>query len=208
MMTTNLFVIANVKQLRTDGSFRILLPFFRTSWGAGVLNWLILNSFHNRVEFSTILDGPRNLGGGGLNPPSVSHCRVAVLVSHLTVPIFLQKFAVFHETRRFVTVYTTARHLSVILTHISLSMPSPPTSWRFILILSSHLRLGQVSPSKQSCMRLPSVPMWPSLIWYFSLHSFLQFPSHATDLPQHPILDQPQPIFLHFKNQVSYIYKE
>jgi len=27
MMTTNLFVIANVKQLRTDGSFRILLLF-------------------------------------------------------------------------------------------------------------------------------------------------------------------------------------
>jgi hypothetical protein len=37
MMTTNLFVIANVKQLRT-GSFRILMPFFRTSWGAGVPN--------------------------------------------------------------------------------------------------------------------------------------------------------------------------
>jgi len=30
MMTNNLFVIANVKQLRTGGSFRILLPFFRT----------------------------------------------------------------------------------------------------------------------------------------------------------------------------------
>jgi len=28
MMTTNLFVIVNVKQLRTGGSFRILLPFF------------------------------------------------------------------------------------------------------------------------------------------------------------------------------------
>ena len=27
MMTTNLFVIANVKQLRTGGSFRMLLPF-------------------------------------------------------------------------------------------------------------------------------------------------------------------------------------
>jgi hypothetical protein len=26
-MTSNLFVIANVKQLRTGGSFRILLPF-------------------------------------------------------------------------------------------------------------------------------------------------------------------------------------
>ena len=28
IMTTNLFVIANVKQLQTGGSFRILLPFF------------------------------------------------------------------------------------------------------------------------------------------------------------------------------------
>jgi hypothetical protein len=27
MMTTNLFVTANVKQLRTGGGFRILLPF-------------------------------------------------------------------------------------------------------------------------------------------------------------------------------------
>jgi len=38
MMTTNLFVIVNVKQLRTGGSFGISLPFFRTSLGAGVLN--------------------------------------------------------------------------------------------------------------------------------------------------------------------------
>ena len=38
MMTTNLFVIVNVKKMRTGGSFRILLPFFRKSWGVGVLN--------------------------------------------------------------------------------------------------------------------------------------------------------------------------
>jgi len=70
MMTTNLFVIANVKQLRTDGSFTILLPFFRKSWGVGVLNSAIFNSFHDRVEFGKILDGLRNFGGGGgwLNP--------------------------------------------------------------------------------------------------------------------------------------------
>ena len=67
MMTINLFVIANVKQLRTDGSFRILLPLFRTSWGVGVLNSTIFNSFHNRVEFGTILVGLRNVGRGGLN---------------------------------------------------------------------------------------------------------------------------------------------
>jgi hypothetical protein len=45
MMTTNLFVIANVKQLRTGSSFRILLPFFRTASGDGVLNSAIFNSF-------------------------------------------------------------------------------------------------------------------------------------------------------------------
>jgi len=64
MMTTNLFVIASVKQLRTGGSFRILLPFFRTSWGVGVLNSAIFNSFHNRVQFGTILEGLRNFEGG------------------------------------------------------------------------------------------------------------------------------------------------
>jgi len=73
MTTTNLFVIANVKQLRTDGSFRTLLPFFRTSWSVRVLNSTIFNIFYNRVEFGTILKGLRNFGGGGgfehPNPP-------------------------------------------------------------------------------------------------------------------------------------------
>jgi len=67
MMTTNLFVIANVKQLRTGGSLRILLPFFRTSWGVGILNSASFNSFHNRVEFGTILEDLR-IFEGGLNP--------------------------------------------------------------------------------------------------------------------------------------------
>jgi hypothetical protein len=81
MMTTSLFVIANVKQLRTGDSFRILLPFFRTSWGVGVLNSAIFNSFHNRVEFGTILEGLRNLvAGWGVDPgtPQVHSCRISV----------------------------------------------------------------------------------------------------------------------------------
>jgi hypothetical protein len=71
MMTTNLFVIANVKQLRTGGSFRISLPFFRSSWGVGVLNSAMFISFHYRVEFGTILEGLRNFGEGrgGVEPP-------------------------------------------------------------------------------------------------------------------------------------------
>jgi len=68
-MTTNLFVFANVKQLRTGGSFRILLPSFRKSSGFGVLNSTIFNSFHNRVEFGTILEGLRNFRVGGVEPP-------------------------------------------------------------------------------------------------------------------------------------------
>jgi len=63
MMTTNLFVIANVKQMRTDGSFKILLPFFRTSWCVGVLNSAIFNSFHNRGGLGTILEGLRYATG-------------------------------------------------------------------------------------------------------------------------------------------------
>ena len=70
-MITNLFVIDNVKQLRTGGSFRILLPFFpRTSWGAGVLHSVIFTSFHNRVEFGTILEGLRKFEEGGFNTPT------------------------------------------------------------------------------------------------------------------------------------------
>ena len=75
-MTTNLFVIVKVKQLQTGGSFRILLPFSRTSWGVGILNSAIFNSFHNWVEFGTIWRAFGILGGGGLKPlPSVHHCK-------------------------------------------------------------------------------------------------------------------------------------
>ena len=84
MMKTNLFVIANVKQLRTDGSFRILLPFFQTSWSVGVLNSAIFNSFHNRVEFGTILEVLRNFGGGGLFEPPTPPPRYATAFGQFT----------------------------------------------------------------------------------------------------------------------------
>jgi len=81
-MTTNLSVIANVKQLRSGGSFRILLPFFPNILGCGVLNSAIFNSFHNRVEFGTILEGLRNLNPQTLSPPSVRHCLHGLVASH------------------------------------------------------------------------------------------------------------------------------
>jgi len=63
MTTTNLFVIANVKQLRTL-VLEFYCLFFRTSWSVGVLNSAIFNSFHNRIEFGTILEGLRKFEGG------------------------------------------------------------------------------------------------------------------------------------------------
>jgi hypothetical protein len=41
-MTTNLFVIVNIKQLRTEGVLEFYCLFFLTSWGVGVLNSAIL----------------------------------------------------------------------------------------------------------------------------------------------------------------------
>jgi len=63
MMTTNLYVIANVKQLQIQLVLEIYCFFFRKSWDAGVLNSAIFNSLHNLVEFGTILEGLRNFGG-------------------------------------------------------------------------------------------------------------------------------------------------
>ena len=71
MMTTNLFAIANVKQLRTYVVLEFYCLFFRTSWCVGFLNSAIFfNSFHNRVEFGTIFWWAFGISGGGLNTPN------------------------------------------------------------------------------------------------------------------------------------------
>ena len=64
MTTPNLFVIANMKQLRTDGSFRILLPFFQYLGVLASLNSAIFNSF--QIGFGTILESLRNFRGTGV----------------------------------------------------------------------------------------------------------------------------------------------
>jgi len=51
MMATNLFVIANAKQLRTKVVLEFYCLFFRTSWGVGVLNSAIFNNFGGLSEF-------------------------------------------------------------------------------------------------------------------------------------------------------------
>ena len=54
----------------------------------------------------------------------------------------MKKFLAFYGSRKFITVLTKACHLSLSWAN-SIQSPQPlPTSWRFILILYSHLRLG------------------------------------------------------------------
>ena len=67
-------------------------------------------------------------------------CRV--LLEKLTGLQLVKKFPTFHETRRFITALTSVRHLSLSWASPIQSIYTHPTSWRSILILSTHLRLG------------------------------------------------------------------
>jgi len=67
-------------------------------------------------------------------------CRV--LPEQPTGLQLLKKFPAFHGTRRFITALRSVRHLSLSWASPIQSTYSHPTSWRFILILSTHLSLG------------------------------------------------------------------
>ena len=67
-------------------------------------------------------------------------CRV--LLEQLTGLQLVKKFPAFHGTRRFITTLTRVSHLSLSWASPIQSIYPHPTSWRSILILSNHLRLG------------------------------------------------------------------
>ena len=67
-------------------------------------------------------------------------CRV--LLEKLTGLQLVKKFPTFHGTRRFITALTSLRHMSLSWASPIQSIYPHPTSWRSILILSTHLSLG------------------------------------------------------------------
>ena len=72
-------------------------------------------------------------------------CRV--LLEKLTGLQLVKKFPAFHGTRRLITALTSVRHLSLSWASPMQSINPHPTSWRSILILSTHLHLGLPSGS-------------------------------------------------------------
>ena len=84
-----------------------------------------------------------------------------VLLEKLNGSQLVKKFSTFYGNRRFITAFTSARHLSLSWARSIKSMSSHPTSWRVILILSSHILLGL--PSNLLASGLPSKTLYTSV---------------------------------------------
>ena len=100
-------------------------------------------------------------------------CRV--LLEKLTGLQLVKKFPAFHGTPRFITALASVRHLSLSWASPIQSIHPHPTSWRSVLILSTHLRLGHPSG------------LLPSGFPTKTLHTPVSSPIHAT-CPAHLIL--------------------
>ena len=91
-----------------------------------------------------------------------------VLLEKQTGFQLVKKFPTFYGNRMFITAFTSARHLSLSWASSIQSIPPHPTSWRFILILSSHQR-----PVLHS-------GLFPSCFPTKTLHTTLLYPIRAT----------------------------
>ena len=83
MMTTNWFVIANVKHLRTYAVLNFYCLFSRTSWCVGVLNSAIfLTAFTIWLSLARFFGGPSEFRGGGFEHPKLPLPRYATVRVH------------------------------------------------------------------------------------------------------------------------------
>jgi len=108
-------------------------------------------------------------------PYLLTYSRCRDLLEKLTGLQLVKKFPAFHGTRRFIITLTKVRHLSLSCASQIQSIYPHLTSWRSILILSTHLRLG-----------LPS-GLLPSGFPTKTLYTPLSTPIRAT-FPAHLIL--------------------
>ena len=150
------------------------------------------------VTLGSQLSGRQTLWFQSTQLMAPTRCKLLIIFTYLLTyllttwsRVFLKKqkgfqlvktFPSFHGTRRFITSFTSARHPSLSWASSNQSIPPHPTSWRSILILSSHLRLGLPSGS------FPQVSAPKPCIWLFSLPYTL----HAQPIPLFSILSPEQ----------------
>ena len=120
------------------------------SYHSTLLSYILKFHFNITLSFTPGSFRWSNWNGTYLLTP---RCRV--LLVKLTGLQLVKKFPAFHRIPRFITALTSVRHLSRSWASPIQSIYPHPTSWRSILILSTHLRLGL--PSGLSSMKTKSM---------------------------------------------------
>jgi len=112
----------------------------------------------------------------------------------------VKKFPAFNGAKIFIAAFTSVRHLTLSWASSIQSIPPHPTSWRSILILSSHLRLGH--PSGLFPSNFPPEPLIRLSSTSYVLHAqpivLLDFINRKVSGDQHRSLSSSLCSFLHF----------
>ena len=130
---------------------------FMRAGGFIVTNYYKTNWILSKLYFITIYIHFHVIHNNNITHSLTPHSTV--LLEKLTGSAASQEIPRIFGTRRFLAVLTSVRHLSLSWAN-SIQSPQPPsTSWRSILILSSHLRLGLWERLLSSENSLPTCQM-------------------------------------------------
>lgn len=133
----------------------------------------------------------RSFGGGFTGAPPFLQCEwthkptnqpipwCRVLPKKLILPQLVTNFPIFDDARRFVTRFTSANYLFLSCAISIRFTPCNPISWRFHLVLSSHLCQDPVPFYRwQLCVQLATEAVMShissSITWWCKWFTYLQ----------------------------------